>query len=138
MPAADARDLRERLLQANDASLSAAEIAHTVGVSARTLMRYRALLRPGQSLAPKPIPGARRRLTPEQEDLVVAQAEARPDATLAEHRERLADDHGLTISRATVGRILERHRLTLTLKKVPDCHRTPTPNADRSNAPPGG
>ena len=117
MPAASSRDLRERLLRALDAGLSAAEIERTPGVSARTLRRYRALLRRGGDLAPKPIPGPRRRLTPEQEALLIAQVDAGPDATLAEHCETLQQEHGLTISRATLCRILQRHRLTL--KKSP-------------------
>lgn len=49
--------------------------------------------------------------------LLVAQVSATPDATVAEHRDRLAAEHGLTISRATAGRILQRHRVTL--KKRP-------------------
>lgn len=112
MPAAYSRDLRERLLRAIDAGLSAAEIERTTGVSARSLRRYRALLRQGQDLAPKPIPGSGRRLTPEQEVLLVAQVDANPDATLAEYRETLHREHGLTISRATLCRILQRHRRT--------------------------
>lgn len=117
MPAAYSRDLRDRLLRAHDAGLSDAEIARTTGVSCRSLERWRARVRPGRDLASLPRPGPRRRLTVEQEALLVTQVAACPDATLAEHRETLARHHGLTISRATVCRILQRHRLTL--KKSP-------------------
>jgi transposase len=113
MPAAYSRDLRERLLQANDAGRSAAEIARALGVSARTLTRYRALLRQGASLEPKPIPGRPRSLDPDQEALLVAQVADCPDATLAEHRDRLAQEHGLSVSVWTVGRSLRRHGLPL-------------------------
>jgi transposase len=113
MPAAYTRDLRERLLRATDAGLRDAEIARTTGVSVRSLARWRALQARGESLAPKPRPRPARRQTPEQEQLVIAQVADRPDATLDEHRERLAAAHGLSISRATTGRILQRHRLTL-------------------------
>ena len=42
----------------------------------------------------------------------MAQVDTGPDATLLEHRDRLARAHGLTISRATLGRLLQRHRRT--------------------------
>ena len=113
MPAASSRDLRERLLRARDAGLSAAEIERTTGVSARSLARWRAHRAQGRSLAPRTSPGPARRLTPEQELLLVAQVAETPDATTDEHRLRLAAEHGLVISRATTGRILQRHRLTL-------------------------
>ena len=127
MPAAYSRDLRERLLRAHDAGLSDAAIARTLGVSARTLSRYRALVRHGASLDPKPIPGRPRQATPEQEARLIAQVTDCPDATLAEHRDRLADEHGVSVSRSTVGRILRRHGLPL--KKSP---RSP-PSGGRSN-----
>ena len=117
MPAAASRDLRERLLRARDAGLPAAEIVRTTGVSSRSRERWRARVRQGEDLAPKPRPGPHRRLTSEQEALLVAQVDACPDATVAEHREALAREHGLTISRATRCHILQRHHLTL--KKRP-------------------
>lgn len=117
MPAAYSRDLRERLLRARDAGLSPAEIARATGVSARSLARWRAQRDQGHSLPPRTSPGPRRRLSADQEALLVAQVATTPDATLAEHRDRLAAEHGLVISRATTGRIVQRHRLTL--KKSP-------------------
>ncbi len=117
MPAPYSRDLRERLLRAHDAGLSDAEIARTLGVSARTLTRYRTLLRRGASLDPKPIPGRPRALSPQQEGRLAAQVAACPDATLAEHRDRLAQDDGVSVSVWTVGRSIRRHGLPL--KKSP-------------------
>jgi transposase len=117
MPAASSRDLRERLLRARDAGLSSAEIERTTGVSVRSLARWRAQRDQGQSLAPKHSPGPPRRLSPEQERLLTDQVAATPDATVQEHRDRLEAEHGLVVSRATTGRILQRHRLTL--KKRP-------------------
>ena len=113
MPAAYSRDLRERLLRAHDAGLTDAEIARTTGVSLRSLGRWRARLVAGQTLSPTPRPGPARKLLPDQEARLIAQVADRPDATLTEHRERLAAEHGLVVSRATVGRILLRHRQTL-------------------------
>lgn len=73
MPAPYSRDFRERLLRARDAGPSDAEIARALGVSPRTLTRYRALLRQGESLDPKPIPGRPRTLSPKHEGLLAAQ-----------------------------------------------------------------
>ena len=112
MPAAYSVDLLERLLRAHDAGLSDAEIARTTGVSLRSLGRWCARQAAGASLLPNRSPGPARRLTPAQDALLIAQVADCPDATLDEHRERLADEHGLVISRATTGRILPRHRLT--------------------------
>lgn len=117
MPAPYSRDFRNRLLRAHDAGLSDAEIARTLGVSSRTLSRYRALLRRGASLDPKPIPGRPRALSPVQEGLLAAQVAACPDATLAEHRDRLAQDHGVPVSVWTIGRSVRRQGLPL--KKSP-------------------
>ena len=117
MPAPYSRDFRERLLRAHDAGLRDAEIARTLGVSPRTLTRYRALLRRGASLAPKPIPGRPRALSPEHEDRLAAQIAACPNATLADHRDRLAREHGLSVSVWTVERSVRRHGLPL--KKGP-------------------
>ena len=111
MPAAS-RDLRERLLRARDAGLRAVEIERSTGVSARSRARWRAHRAQGRSLVPRTSPGPSRRRTPEQERMLVAQVAETPDATTDEHRLRLAQEHSLVISRATTGRILQRHRLT--------------------------
>lgn len=113
MSAPSSRDLRERLLRAHDAGPSDAEIARTRGVSPRTLTRYRTLLRQGESLDPKPIPGRPRALAPEHDGLLAALVAAGPDATLAEHRDRLAEDHGVSVSVWTVGRSVRRQGLPL-------------------------
>ncbi|CAA9558945.1 MAG: hypothetical protein AVDCRST_MAG33-1509 [uncultured Thermomicrobiales bacterium] len=113
MLAAYAPDLRERLLRARDAGLSDAETARTTGVSLRCLGRWRARQAASASLTPNRSLGPPRRLTPAQEGLLVAQVADCPDVTLDEHRACLAEAHGLVISRATTGRILQRHRLTV-------------------------
>lgn len=132
MPAPYSRDLRERLLLAGDAGHPAAEIARTMGVSARSLRRWKARLQPGESLAPKAMSGRPRTLPPEQEAHLVAQVADCPDATLNEHRDRLIKEQGRAVSTSTVGRTLRRHGVPL--KKRP-CS---PPNAAPSNAPPGG
>ena len=118
-------DLRERLLQAQDAGRSAAEIERTFGVSARTLRRWRQWQRERGSLATQPRAGRPRAIPTEQEAAVRAQVAAHPDATLAAHCDRWAQTHGVRVSTATMSRLLTK--LALPLKK----------NADRPRAGPG-
>lgn len=117
MPASYSRDLRERLLLAGDAGRPASEIARTMGVSARSLRRWKVRLQQGESLAPTSISGRPRTLSPEQEAHLVAQVADCPDSTLSEHRDRLTQEQGSAVSISTVGRILRRHGLLL--KKGP-------------------
>lgn len=117
MPAPYSRDLRERLLQATDAGHPTAEIARTMGVSERTIRRWRERRRRGEDLAPKPVPGRARLLSAAHEDALVTQVADRPDATLAEHRDRFVAAHGQPVSVWTVGRVLRRRGLPL--KKSP-------------------
>jgi transposase len=113
MPRASSLDLRERLLRADAAGLPAAEIERTMGVSARTLRRWRQHQHQGQSLGPGHAPGRALVIGPTHWDAVRAQVAAHPDATLAEHCDRWAAEHGVRVSPATMCRLLKRLRLTL-------------------------
>ena len=113
MPAPYSQDLRERLLRATDAERARDLGWSEPGVSGRTLRRWRARLRDSESPTPKAIPGRPRRLSPEQEDQLVAQVVDQPDATLAEHRDRLAAEQGVSVSVWTVGRIVRGPGLPL-------------------------
>ena len=115
MPRAYSLDLRERLLRAKAAGLSAAEIEHTTGVSASTVHRWQRRVRGGASLVPGRAPGRALLIGTPQEDALRGQVAAHPDATLAEHCARWATDHGVRVSRATMCRRLTR--LDLPLKK---------------------
>lgn len=111
-------DLRERLLQAQDAGLTAAEIARTFGVSERTLRRWRQWRRERGSLATQPRSGRPRAIPADQEQALRAQVTAHADATLAEHCARWEHGHGVRVSTATMSRLLTR--LGLPLKKNTD------------------
>lgn len=116
MPRSYSRDLRERLVQARAAGLSAIEIERTTGVSARSVRRWTRIDAAGHSLAPGQAPGRARRITADQDDHLRAQVAAEPDATLAEHCARWAETTGTPpVSQATMCRALRR--LDLTLKK---------------------
>jgi transposase len=110
-------DLRERLLQAMDAGLAAAEVARAFGISARSLRRWRQWARERGTVAAKPRPGRPARIAPERWPALRAQVAAHPDATLAEHCARWAEATGVGVSPATMSRLLAR--LGLPLKKRP-------------------
>jgi transposase len=110
-------DFRERLLAAQDAGLSAAEIERTFGVPRRTQRRWRQWQRERRSLADRPRSGRPRTIPPDQEDLLRRQVAAHPDATLAEHCAQWQTDHGVRPSEATMCRRLAA--LGLPLKQRP-------------------
>jgi transposase len=125
-------DLRERLLRALDAGLSAAEATRLFGVSSATLERWRRRQRQTGSVAPQPRPGRPRRISQGQEAALLAQVRACPDATLREHCAWWAAEQGVDVSEATMSRALAR--LDWPLKKS----RSTPANATKPPAPSGG
>ena len=120
MPRAYSLDLRERLLRARDAGLSAAEVERTLGVSGRTQRRWTQRVAAGAALAADQPPGRARKIPPDAEAALRGQVAASPDATLADHCARWAATTGATgptvrVSTATMSRTLTR--LGLPLKK---------------------
>ncbi len=108
-------DLRERLLQAQDAGLSAAEIVRTFGISARSLRRWRQWTRERSDLRTRTSPGRPRAIPQTAWASVRAQVMVHADATLAEHCARWQRTHGVRVSTATMSRLLTK--LDLPLKK---------------------
>jgi transposase len=107
-------DLRSRIHEARQAGESTAEAAERFGVSTAFVRRLEQRFRLTGCLAPRPHGGGRApKLAAHEEALRRAVAE-RPDATPAEHRERLR----LPASRVTVWRTMRRLRLTRKKKSV--------------------
>ena len=111
-------DRRERLLQAEDAGLSAAEIARSFGSSGRSLRRWRQWVRERGAVTNTPRSGRPRAIPTEAGAALRAQVAAAADATLAEHCARWAAEHGVRVSPATMSRRLTK--LGLPLKKNAD------------------
>jgi transposase len=109
--------LRERLLRFVDAGHSQAEAARIFGVSVRTVSRWRRQQAISGDLDPRPRPGRTPRIGSDQAAALEAQVAATPDATLAEHCARWAQEHGVVVSVATMSRVLRN--LGLTVKKSP-------------------
>lgn len=107
--------LRERLLRFVDAGHSHAEAARTFGVSLSSIGRWREQGETTGDLAPRPRPGRRPRIGPDQASPLAVQVAATPDATLAEHCAAWAQVHGVRVSVATMSRAIRR--LGITVKK---------------------
>ena len=87
-------DFRERLVAALDAGLAPSEAARLFGVDRRTVFRWRARHRRGESLAEQPRSGRPPKLDPARYEQLRAVVLTHPDATLPEHAARLARRHG--------------------------------------------
>jgi transposase len=109
--------LRERLLRFIDAGHSQAEAARIFGVSLRSISRWRTQQAATGDLAPQLRPGRTPRIGPDQTAALEAQVAAAPDATLAEHCQTWTQQHGVSVSLATMSRVLAK--LGLPLKKSP-------------------
>jgi transposase len=110
-------DLRRRVLNDADAGMGTRAVAAKFSVSESWVRRLKQRRREGGSMSPRkagnPSPAI---LAPHREALRGLVAE-RPDATLAELRDRLADARGVRVSVATLWRTLDALRLTF--KKSP-------------------
>src|SRR5215210_3244282 len=91
-------ELRERVLQAADAGRSGAEIARSLGISRRSLTRWRQWRRERGYVATKPRSGRSPKIAPAQYAELRAQIAAHPDATLPEQCARWEQTHGTSIS----------------------------------------
>ncbi len=110
-------DFRERLVAALDAGLPLGEAATRFRVSVRTLYRWRARHRRGESLAERPRSGRPPKLPPARYGELRTLVAAQPDATLPAHAARLEAATGIRLSPSHLSRLLRR--LDLPLKKSP-------------------
>src|SRR5258708_3244704 len=101
-------DLRERIVQAEANGRPPREAARRFGVGVNTVKRYVVRQQQTGSLARYPIAGGPRRIGREQEAWLRARLEAAPDATLAEHGAWWAEQHGQSVSVATMWRARPR------------------------------
>lgn len=105
-------DLRERIVQAVNEGMSKSRSSRTFRVSLNTVKRYTNQYQKSGDLVPKPIPGRPSVIKAEQLPLLVAQAEASPDASLSEHCESWALSQGVRLSPSTMCRMLKRVKWT--------------------------
>jgi len=105
------QDLRDRVLGAD--TLTARQAAERFGVSVSYVIKARQRLARAGSAAPRPQkPCTARKLVPFHGALQERVAQV-PDAILAEHREWLAETHGVVVGLTTIWKTLKHLRLTL-------------------------
>jgi len=101
-------DLRERVVSAVQDGQSQAAVARTFRLSRSTVKRYLAQQRRTGSLIPKVQARQQPRLGPAEHPALLAQLEAHPDATLAEHCTTWAATQQVTLSVPTMWRAIAR------------------------------
>jgi transposase len=106
-------DLRERLVRARDAGLPRTEVVRLFGVSASSITRWQAKAKRGEAVAARPRPGRPPKIGPALWPALQAQVAAHPDATLFEHCQRWEQEQGITVSEATMSRLLTKLKLPL-------------------------
>lgn len=125
-------DLKERLVRAVANGLPMREAARRFGVAVTSVKRAVVQQRETGSLARRPIPGGPRKISRQQDAILLARLEAEPDATVLEHCAWWAEHQGQQLSEATMWRAM--HRLGWTHKKS---HWQPA-SAMRKHGRPGG
>ena len=98
-------ELRQRIVRAVWAGHPKAEVAEVFGVDRRTINRYLRLEATGE-LSPKPIPGRPRAIPADQQAALEVQLRLHPADTLAEHCRRWEAVHGVSVSVATMSRMI--------------------------------
>jgi transposase len=101
-------DVRERTVAAIDAGLPRREAARHVRVSLRTIDRWVARHRRGESLADKPRSGRPPKLQASHSPVVRTLVARQPDATLPEVARQLAAAVGVQLSPSHLSRLLAR------------------------------
>lgn len=108
-------DLRHRIVDALEAGESTIDVARRFVVSESSVRRYRRQVHDRGTLEPGTPPGPIPRIGPEDDDALVAQVRAHPDATLREHCRHWHARTGQWVSLQTMSRKLRA--LGWTVKK---------------------
>jgi transposase len=125
------QDLRDRVLAADD--LSARQAAERFEVSISYVIKARQHRARTGSVTPRPQKPCQARKLVHLHDALRGRVAAVQDATLAEHREWLAETHGVVAGLTTIWKTLGQ--LGLTLKKVHPGGRTDAGRCRRSPPP---
>ncbi len=88
-----------------------AAVARRFAVALSTVKQYLTQREAGPD-QPQGVPGPALRIGPHDFARVVAQVQAMPDATLAEHATAWEKTHGVPVSQWTIGRVIRRLQLT--------------------------
>jgi transposase len=115
-------DLRSRVVSAVDGGLSRRKAAERFGVSISSAIRWTAQARSTGDVRPRRVGGDKRSARIEAyAPVILVAVQKKPDVTLAELRELLAE-HGLAVAVSTLWRFFARRKITL--KKSPPMRRS--------------
>lgn len=119
-------DLRWRIVRAwQKKKLTTAELAELFGVGEATITRLKRVFRETKAVAGKPHGGGNPpRIGKEHESLVEKLVQQHPDWTEAQYAKELRQQHGISASSVTVGRVIRR--LGYSVKKRPSSPRNAT------------
>ena len=98
------QDLRQRVVRAIDQGKSQAEVAETFAISTATIKRSLKARRESGHVLPKPIPGRPNIKGVALQAGLLAQLEAKPDATREQHCQMWEARTGLRVSTASISR----------------------------------
>ena len=128
-------DLRERVVAAVDGGMSRRKAAERFGVSISSAIRWTAQVRRTGDVRPRLLGGDKRSGRVEAHaPVILAAVEDKPDITLAELRELLAQQ-GVGVAVSTLWRFFARRKITL--KKSPDMRRSRTVPMSSAAVTPG-
>lgn len=101
-------DLRRKIVEALRRGAGKSEAARAFGVSLSSVKRYAKLGDAGRPLVPKKRPGSRPKIRDDARRLLVDDLRERPIATLEERRKYLGRMARVSVSKATMSRMLKR------------------------------
>lgn len=103
-------DLRQRIVQSAFSGQDIHDVAERYQVSTRTVWRYLRQHREQGDLHPKPRPGRRPKLTPEQQQALREQLQQHPSLTLAERVELFGQEHEVELPVSSMHRWIKKLR----------------------------
>src|SRR3712207_6919378 len=109
-------DLRRRIVSAVGGGMSKAQAARTFSVTLSSVKRYANKAERGESLAPKKTPGSTPHLGEKARRLLAADLKERPYLTLQERCDYIEVMTGLSVSRSTMCRAIDRKEHTSELQ----------------------
>ena len=124
MARAYSQDLRDRVIDDALSGTSARQAAERFGIGIATAIRWVRQARETGDRKPGRQGHPRRSILDPHRDYILDLVETTPDMTISEMLERLAEDKGVSASRATLWKFLDR--CGLTFKKSPHTRRSKT------------
>ena len=114
-------DLRQKIIEVHEREEnSQRKLAQRFGVALSFIVKLLKQYRQTQEISPKPFNGGvKLKLTPDNLQVLIDLIEGNNDATLKELCSLLEEKTGITISRATMGRMSQRLKLTVKKNSTP-------------------